>query len=50
VREADENVLNAWKLGGLDAVLSMVQKGLAPAAVLSVFAGQQAVSPNDQVM
>ena len=41
------NVLNAWKVGGLKAVRSMVQKGLAPAAVLSVLASRESVSPDE---
>ena len=42
------NVLSAWKSGGIDAVRALVQKGLAPAVVLSIFAGAgEQPSPSD---
>ena len=42
------NVLSAWKSGGIDAVRELVRKGLAPAAVLAIFAGAgEQPSPSD---
>ena len=44
------NVLSAWKSGGIDAVRGLVQRGLAPAAILGVFSGMQAASQGDSAM
>ncbi len=42
--------LKTWREKDLAGLRELVKKGLAPAAVLAVFAGQQAASPDAPAM